>query len=48
MTMEQGIGDTGDTDTLTGIAEGLRATDEQHVVVSIAGYGSLIGSFKRR
>ena len=47
MTMEQGIRDTRDTDTLTGIAESLRTADEQHIVVGIAGNGSLIRWLER-
>ena len=47
MTMEQGIGYTSHTDSLTGIAECLRAADKQHIVVCIAGDGSLIGWLER-
>ena len=45
--MEQGIGDTGNTDTLTRITECLRATYEQHVIVGITGYSSLIRRLER-
>ena len=46
--MEKFVGDTGHADTFTGITEGLTATDEQHIVVGVAGHRSLIRRFERR
>ena len=45
--MEELVADAGDTDTLTGIAEGLGAGDEKHIVVGIAGDGGLIRGLER-
>ena len=45
--MEQLIANAHNTNTLTSIAECLRTTDKQHVVVSIASHSGLIWSLER-
>ena len=47
MTMEQRIGDADHANTLASIAECLRAADEQHIIIGIAGNGGLIRRLER-
>ena len=47
MAVEERVADADDADALAGIGERLRAADEQHIIVRVAGHRGLVGRLER-